>query len=184
MSGRRGKRSYLRDFQANDSGEYEYRGKLWKTALEAAEYRAVRRRYTLCAGLALLLTIAAGCFPAGVMEAQLYVLLPYVIALVLEARLLLAAYRLYFEQHEEGVLRDYIYERSADRIPRETETAAGFAIITLAANLIAKAFRHLQHLPAASPALVILWCVTTAVTILLLIGCYRLGGAFEFSAIK
>ena len=184
MSGRRGKRSYLRDFQANDSGEYEYRGKLWKTALEAAEYRAVRRRYTLCAGLALLLTIAAGCFPAGVMEAQLYVLLPYVIALVLEARLLLAAYRLYFEQHEEGVLRDYIYERSADRIPRETETAAGFAIITLAANLIAKAFRHLQHLPAGSFALVSFWCGIIVFNIVISIQAYRESTKMQFQQVQ
>ena len=80
MAGKRGRRSYLDDFQRDVNGEYQYRGAHYRYA-GMMEYRTLRRSLWLCCGLGSALVLAAGCLPGATAGAAWYVTLPTMLAL-------------------------------------------------------------------------------------------------------
>ena len=81
MAGKRGRRSYLDDFQRDVNGEYQYRGAHYRYA-GTMEYRTLRRSLWLCCGFGTALVLAAGCLPGATAGAAWYVTLPTMLALV------------------------------------------------------------------------------------------------------
>ena len=64
MAGKRGRRSYLDDFQRDVNGEYQYRGAHYRYA-GTMEYQTLRRSLWLCCGFGTALVLAAGCLPGA-----------------------------------------------------------------------------------------------------------------------
>ena len=123
MAGKRGRRSYLDDFQRDVNGEYQYRGAHYRYA-GMMEYRTLRRSLWLCCGCGSALVLAAGCLPGATAGAAWYVTLPTMLALVAAGVLLWTT-----AQWSRGgmTLRAYVHARTVRRLPAEALIAAGMS---------------------------------------------------------
>lgn len=123
MAGKRGRRSYLDDFQRDVNGEYQYRGAHYRYA-GMMEYRTLRRSLWLCCGFGTALVLAAGCLPGATAGAAWYVTLPTMLALVAAGVLLWTT-----AQWSRGgmTLRAYVHARTVRRLPAEALIAAGMS---------------------------------------------------------
>ena len=123
MAGKRGRRSYLDDFQRDVNGEYQYRGAHYCYA-GTMEYRTLRRSLWLCCGFGTALVLAAGCLPGATAGAAWYVTLPTMLALVAAGVLLWTT-----AQWSRGgmTLRAYVHARTVRRLPAEALIAAGMS---------------------------------------------------------
>lgn len=123
MAGKRGRRSYLDDFQRDVNGEYQYRGARYCYA-GTMEYQTLRRSLWLCCGFGTALVLAAGCLPGATAGAAWYVTLPTMLALVAAGVLLWTT-----AQWSRGgmTLRAYVHARTVRRLPAEALIAAGMS---------------------------------------------------------
>lgn len=76
------KRAYLDDFEKDLNGNYQYRGAHYRYASEHSHSRALALLWLFC-GSGAALTVGAGALPGATAHAPVYLLLPYMAALVL-----------------------------------------------------------------------------------------------------
>ena len=76
------KRAYLDDFEKDLNGNYQYRGAHYRYAGEHPHSRVLALLWLFCGGGAAL-TVGAGALPGATAHAPVYLLLPYMAALVL-----------------------------------------------------------------------------------------------------
>lgn len=76
------KRAYLDDFEKDLNGNYQYRGAHYRYAGEHPHSRALALLWLFC-GSGAALTVGAGALPGATAHAPVYLLLPYMAALVL-----------------------------------------------------------------------------------------------------
>lgn len=123
MAGKRGRRSYLDDFQRDVNGEYQYRGAHYCYA-GTMEYQTLRRSLWLCCGCGSALVLAAGCLPGATAGAAWYVTLPTMLALAACGFLLWTLAR----WTKGGMtLRAYVHAQTVKRLPAEALIAAGMS---------------------------------------------------------
>ena len=76
------KRAYLDDFEKDLNGNYQYRGAHYRYAGGYPHSRVLALLWLFCGGGAAL-TVGAGALPGATARAPVYLLLPYMAALVL-----------------------------------------------------------------------------------------------------
>ena len=76
------KRAYLDDFEKDLNGNYQYRGAHYRYAGEHPHSRVLALLWLFC-GSGAALTVGAGALPGATAHAPVYLLLPYMAALVL-----------------------------------------------------------------------------------------------------
>lgn len=124
MAGKRGRRSYLDDFQRDVNGDYQYRGAHYRYA-GTMEYQTLRRSLWLCCGLGSALVLAAGCLPGATAGAAWYVTLPTMLALAACGFLLWTLAR----WTKGGMtLRAYVHAQTVKRLPAEALLAAAMSV--------------------------------------------------------
>lgn len=107
------KRAYLDDFEKDLNGNYQYRGAHCRYTGETPWGRALALLWLLCGGGAAL-TVAAGVLPGATAHAPVYLLLPYMGALVLALYAAVLLVRL----TRGGVrMRAYTHEQTAQKLP-------------------------------------------------------------------
>lgn len=119
---KRGRRTYLNDFQQTAGGDYVYTGALHPFAGSAGERkRAVAALWLLAAGMAAA-AVAAGCVPAAGMQDCAYVLLPCAGSVVGAGSVVWLMCRL---TAGGDPLRDYVYRATVKQMkPRGALTMA------------------------------------------------------------
>ncbi|MCD7883386.1 MAG: hypothetical protein LUI87_06745 [Lachnospiraceae bacterium] len=129
----RGRRSYLNDYELDESGAYVYNGTeyIWKSPRKEALIKI-----WLLSLAAFAMQILAGCVPDVGMNGRAWVLLPYAAALASSVSLLWGSYTL-----TDGGERipEHIYKKSADALPVRsilTIVFSGVAILGELVNLI------------------------------------------------
>ena len=107
------KRAYLDDFERDLNGKYQYRGAHYRYAGEHPHSRVLALLWLFCGGGAAL-TVGAGALPGATAHAPVYLLLPYMAALVLALYAVVLLVRL----TRGGVrLRAYVHEQTAQKLP-------------------------------------------------------------------
>lgn len=123
------RRTYLNDFQADDSGTYSYQGAYY--VRQGDRKTLLREAAELWGGCAILAgaTIINGCIPAPGMGNCFYVLLPYMVQLLAAVSAALAVCRM---RAGRSPLREYVYQASVQKLPFRSGLAAVCAGITVA----------------------------------------------------
>lgn len=114
------KRAYLDDFEKDLNGNYQYRGTHYRYAGDAPRGRTLARLW-LCCGLGAALTVGAGVLPGATAHAPVYLLLPYMAALVLALYAVVLLARL---TRAGDRVRAYIHEQTAQKLPTFCMAAA------------------------------------------------------------
>jgi len=105
------KRAYLDDFEKDLNGNYQYRGAHYRYAGEHPHSRVLALLWLFCGGGAAL-TVGAGALPGA--TAHVYLLLPYIAALVLALYAVVLLVRL---TRGGARVRAYIHEQTAQKLP-------------------------------------------------------------------
>ena len=114
------KRAYLDDFEKDLNGNYQYRGAHYRYADELPHGRVLARLW-LCVGGGAALTVGAGVLPGATAHAPVWLLLPYMAALVTA---LYAAVLLVRLTRGGSRVRAYIHEQTAQKLPSLCTAAA------------------------------------------------------------
>ena len=142
MADRKNKRAYLDDFEKDLNGNYQYKGAHCYYTGKTPRGRVLAQLW-LCIGGGAVLTVGAGALPGATAHAPIYLLLPYMAALVtaLYAVVLLARMT-----HGGEPMRAYIHEQTAQKLPTLCTAAAvlsaaaavgqGIAVFTQDAHLL------------------------------------------------
>ena len=107
------KRAYLDDFEKDLNGNYQYRGAHYRYAGEYPHSRVLALLWLFCGGGAAL-TVGAGALPGATAHAPVYLLLPYMAALVLALYAVVLLVRL---TRGGARVRAYIHEQTAQNCP-------------------------------------------------------------------
>ena len=107
------KRAYLDDFEKDLNGNYQYRGAHYRYAGEHPHTRVLALLWLFCGGGAAL-TVGAGALPGATAHAPVYLLLPYMAALVLALYAVVLLVRL---TRGGARVRAYIHEQTAQKLP-------------------------------------------------------------------
>ena len=107
------KHAYLDDFEKDLNGNYQYRGAHYRYAGERPHGRALAVLWLLC-GSGAALTVGAGVLPGATAHAPVYLLLPYMAALVLALYAVVLLVRL---TRGGARVRSYIHEQTAQKLP-------------------------------------------------------------------
>lgn len=124
----RSRRAYLRDFQADESGSYEYRGKILRSSRDPADYRSRLLKAAAAFGAVLAVQLAAGFLPGTGMEGHPLMLLPYALGIGCAVRILWILVRLMRNGPE---LRGYVYDATAAKLPGYLTAAQVLAFVSL-----------------------------------------------------
>lgn len=104
-------RSYLNDFKMDDSGRYAYKGQYF-------QWKGNRKNQLTFLWVLVLIQaacqIAAGCIPGVDMDGRIYILLPWVFALIGAILQVWAVFRI-TEAKEK--IPEYIRKQTADKLP-------------------------------------------------------------------
>ena len=152
------KRAYLDDFEKDLNGNYQYRGAHYRYAGTMPRGRVLARLWLCCGGGAAL-TVAAGALPGATARAPIYLLLPYMAALV--AALYAVVLLVRFTRGGEK-LRAYIHEQTAQKLPGLCRAAAVLCGAAAAGQGIAVCLNGVQLLLGAQGVFIlfeILSCV-------------------------
>lgn len=84
---RRSRRAFVKDFKADESGNYKYSGRVLQCSLELSELRRRILRAAAVFGAVIALQIAAGFLPGTGMEGHILMLLPYALGLAAAIRI-------------------------------------------------------------------------------------------------
>ncbi len=112
---RRKKREHLNDYELNEKGEYVYRGQMWRWESPEARTRTIRAEW-LFSGAGLAFLIAAGFVPASGVGSTFFVLIPYVLAVVVD---LVAMTSLWKLAREGEQVREYLKDTVSDALAGE-----------------------------------------------------------------
>lgn len=107
------KRAYLDDFEKDLNGNYQYHGAHYRYAGEHPHSRVLALLWLFCGGGAAL-TVGAGALPGATAHAPVYLLLPYMAALVLALYAVVLLVRL---TRGGARVRAYIHEQTAQKLP-------------------------------------------------------------------
>ena len=107
------KRAYLADFEKDLNGNYQYRGAHYRYAGEHPHSRVLALLWLFCGGGAAL-TVGAGALPGATAHAPVYLLLPYMAALLLALYAVVLLVRL---TRGGARVRAYIHEQTAQNCP-------------------------------------------------------------------
>ena len=107
------KRAYLDDFEKDLNGNYQYRGAHYRYAGEYPHSRVLALLWLFC-GSGAALTVGAGALPGATAHAPVYLLLPYMAALVLALYAVVLLVRL---TRGGARVRAYIHEQTAQKLP-------------------------------------------------------------------
>lgn len=122
-----GKDGYLRNFEKNRQGGYDYTGEYWQ-ADKVRRRQTLIRLWLLCAGQ-ILAVILPGMFTTAGFSGTFYVILPYVLWLIGDGYF---AYLLGSMTFGGNPMRDYVYERSVARfVPCAGAAAFGAGLTAL-----------------------------------------------------
>ena len=117
---KKSKRAYLDDFEKDLNGNYQYRGAHYRYAGSTPRAKLLAQLWGLC-GVSAALTVAAGVLPGATADAPLYLLLPYMAALVAALYTVVLLARL---THGGDPMRAYIYEQTVQKLPSLAGLAA------------------------------------------------------------
>lgn len=112
MEKRRGRRSYLEDFQKDVNGEYQYRGTMYRYE-GRLPYGKLRLRLWLCCGFGAALVLAVNCLPGITANAPAYVTLPSMLGVLAAC---VAVWTLGRWSYHGQPLREYVYEQTVTRL--------------------------------------------------------------------
>lgn len=129
--------AHLDDFQVNEQGDYEYRGKTWRWERPAERPAFLRAAWALLA-CAATCALAAGFVPAEGVGNAFSVLLPYVGSL---GGIMLTGSSLLRLGHEGDAIRDYVYASSVERMAPK----ALFGLVSAAACAVGEMAYVLMH---------------------------------------
>ena len=115
------KRAYLDDFEKDLNGNYQYRGAHYRYAGEHPHSRVLALLWLFCGGGAAL-TVGAGALPGATAHAPVYLLLPYMAALVLALYAVVLLVRL---TRGGARVRAYIHEQTAQKIALFVQSDSG-----------------------------------------------------------
>ena len=123
------KRSHLKEFQQQADGSFSYQGKMLRCSLEKSAYR--KRILAMLGGAAAALgfTVADGCLTGSGMDGHFYLVLPYAGTLIVLVRLVWNLAQLLRKGPE---LREYVYKRTAERLPPQILLGIIFPLLILA----------------------------------------------------
>ena len=105
----------LSQFQKNEAGQYVYAGAFMETELPQHEYRRRASWLMALSAVLLVLSLLSGCAPDTGMGGTFCLLLPYAAGFILDILLFAAWVRIL---PGKGVLRQYVYERTVQVMPR------------------------------------------------------------------
>lgn len=111
---RRKKRAYLDDFYQDLSGNYVYRGKLYRYTAQDLPRKTALTRGWLCTGAALAALLVNGLVPNPALSGCFYVVIPYVAGLIAACS---AAWALGRVTAAGDELRAYVYDETAAQLP-------------------------------------------------------------------
>lgn len=111
---RRKKRAYLDDFYQDLSGNYVYRGQMYRYTAQDLPRKAALTRGWLCAGAALAALLVNGLVPNPALSGCFYVVIPYVAGLIAACSAVWALGRITAAGEE---LRAYVYQETAAQLP-------------------------------------------------------------------
>lgn len=131
---KRGRRTYLNDFQRDADGKYRYHGAYYRYHGGDTERKRFTRTLWLYTALAVIsLTAGALLMPADGIGRSLYVLLPLAAEIGTLGSAVYASGRL--TAHGDPV-RGYIYERTVKKLPNRCMASAVCAAIGAVATLV------------------------------------------------
>lgn len=113
MADRKKKHAYLDDFEKDLNGSYHYRGAHYRYSAQTPRGRVLPRLWLCCGGGAAL-TVAAGVLPGATAHAPVYLLVPYMAALVAALYTVVLLVRM---TRGGARLRAYIHEQTAQKLP-------------------------------------------------------------------
>lgn len=113
MADRKKKHAYLDDFEKDLNGNYQYRGAHYRYSAQTPRGRVLPRLWLCCGGGAAL-TVAAGVLPGATAHAPVYLLVPYMAALVAALYTVVLLVRM---TRGGARLRAYIHEQTAQKLP-------------------------------------------------------------------
>lgn len=122
---KRGKNSYLNDFEKSQDGGYVYTGKTWHA--DPVMRRQVLVKLWVLQGCMLLAVVLPGFVTTAGLLNTFYVIIPYVFWLISDFTL---AYSLGNMTFGGNPLRDYIYERSVKHYKYQTVFPLVGAVLT------------------------------------------------------
>lgn len=128
MAGRKNKHAYLDDFEKDLNGNYQYRGALYRYAGTPSRGRALAVLWLCCGGGAVL-AVGAGVLPGATAHAPVWLLLPYMAALITALYAVVVLARL---TRGGDPMRAYIHEQTAQKLPALTRVCALFAVLAAA----------------------------------------------------
>ena len=128
MADRKKKRAYLDDFEKDLNGNYQYRGAHYHYKGTKSRGRALAGLWVLCGGGAALV-VAAGFVPGATAYAPVWLLLPYMAALITALYAVVVLARL---TRGGDPMRAYIHEQTAQKLPALTRVCALFAVLAAA----------------------------------------------------
>ena len=144
MADRKKKNAYLDDFEKDLNGNYQYRGAHYRYAGETPHGRVLTILWLFCGGGAAL-TVAAGALPGATAHAPIYLLLPYMAALVMALYTVVLLVRF---TRGGARLRAYVHEQTAQKLPSLCIAAAVLCAAAAVGQEIAL-FASEKQLPAA-----------------------------------
>ena len=132
MADRKNKHAYLDDFEKDLNGNYQYRGAHYYYKGTQPRGKALAGLWVLCGGGAACL-LAAGFVHGATAHAPFWLLLPYMAGLLAGVYVLYLLVRL---TAGGDLLRAYIHEQTAQKLPGVCLAAAVLAALTAAAQLV------------------------------------------------
>ena len=113
MAGRKNKHAYLDDFEKDLNGNYQYRGAHYRYAGTPSRGRALSVLWLCCGGGAAL-AVGAGVLPGATAHAPVWLLLPYMAALITALYAVVVLARL---TRGGDPMRAYIHEQTVQKLP-------------------------------------------------------------------
>ena len=126
-------REYLNDFKQNESGEYIYRGATFAFAGDVLDERRFKTAVILLSALAAVFTLAPECLPPTSMSRSVITIIPWAMSLAAVFLTIWASVRLLCRFND---LKEYVYRKTAARLPLFTAAAAVLSGVTLVAQVI------------------------------------------------
>lgn len=137
---KKGRRAYLNHYKKKENGGYVYTGKMY-TCDSREDYRHIKIRLWIYAGVILACVIAAGCVSSPGGSGQFFVLLPYVAGLITAVSLVWAMCRLTVRGPS---LEEHVYESTAKAIPVRAMATLIFMVLSLAGLIIYVCFNGFE----------------------------------------
>lgn len=133
---KKNKRAYLDDFVQNDSGQYEYKGTIYKIVSEFDKNYLIYRIIILSACL-----VGAGFVPfSGSMHA-FYIIMPFMVEIVVLALFIYAFIQF---NGSKGEIREYIYKKSVERFKPCSSLIIGNIGLTFACTIVYSVFNGFE----------------------------------------